>query len=378
MQTMTKQTPARETVTPTRAIRLMRSMVAAGRPAFLWGHPAIGKSEAVRALADALYAEKYGVVVEPGGKVRDRETGQYTRRPYFKDVRGSTLDAVDMRGMPAVDAAAKRASFVPFDFLPTEGEGIIVFDELPRAHVSVQNALLEYILDGRIGEHERPAGWYACGAGNYVSDGGGSTRLTSALSSRFGHLYIEADFMEWRTWALQNGIHPYVIAYLTYCHKNPTLPDGTPRRNAFCDYDPKADNGPSPRSWKFVSDVLWTEPEFDDLLVLVQAFVGYPATIEFLGYVRLYKDLPDVDDCIARPDAAPVPGEISAIYALASALAARMTVANVANVYRYLARLPQEFMTMAITDAIARDESLKDTGEYARWQLARRPTLQAA
>lgn len=363
----------RDTITPTRAARMVRALRAAGRPAYLWGQPGIGKSESMRDLADSLFAAMHNLTVLAGGRLKDNATGRETTlRPYFKDVRASTLDPVDLRGLPRVAPDGKHAEFLPFDFLPLDGEGIICLDEVNRAPLSVQNALLELCLDRRIGSYRLPDGWYVVACGNYQSDGGGVQKLTAALAARFVHLYVEPDFQSWRKWALDNGIHPLVIAYLTNRDQNPYNPDGSPRPNVFCAFDKTAQDGPpgpNPRAWKFVSDVLDAQPDKDDLLVLVQGATGRPVAMEFVPYVRMQVQLPNLENIIRNPTSASVPTEISAQYAVATALAARADARTFPNIVTYLERMPQEFAAYAIKDATARDESLCNLPEYTAWAI---------
>lgn len=103
---------------------------ATGIPTFVFGPPGVGKSEQVHQAAAG-------------------ET--------VIDVRLSMLDPVDLRGLPTV-TKGKNGSEVEWarpEFIPAEGRGIIVFDELNTAPIAVQNAALQIILDRKCGPHKR-------------------------------------------------------------------------------------------------------------------------------------------------------------------------------------------------------------------------------
>ena len=79
---------------------------------------------------------------------------------------------------------------------------------------------------------------------------------------------------------------------------------------------------PTPRAWQFVSDVLAKTPA-DLLHAVVAGCVGDGPAAEFVGFLRLYRDLPDLDQVLARPDTSPVPREPAVLYALVGALVER-------------------------------------------------------
>ena len=363
--------PERITVNLEQARRAMRAAVLAKRPTFLWGHPGIGKSEMLRDLADELYASAYGCTVEPNGRVRDDATGQYTtRRPWFIDLRASTLDPVDVRGMPVVRDGV--ASFVPFDFLPTDPRGgIVALDEVNRAPALVQNALLELTLDGRVGSYIKPDAWYIAAAGNYESDGGGVTRFNAALSRRFFNLDVEPDLNGWLKWAVLHDIHPMVIAYHRWRQSTPH----PTRPNVFNDFDRSARSDPNARAWKFISDVLHAGIDEDVRLPMFAGAIGYAVANDFEQFYALYDQLPKIDLILTNPMAADVPTDVSARYAIASALSARATTRNLANVIAYLERLPGELGTYAMLDATERDPELCNTAEYTAWAIRHQDQL---
>jgi hypothetical protein len=74
-----------------------------------------------------------------------------------------------------------------------------------------------------------------------------------------------------------------------------------------------------------------------------------------------------MDLILKKPDKAPVPTDVAARYAVATAVAARATQENFANVVTYLCRLPEEFSVMAMRDAQTRVPKLASTAPFADW-----------
>ena len=131
-----------------------------GIPTFIFGAPGVGKSQMVHQAADG------DTVI---------------------DVRLSMLDPVDLRGLPTVKQNCDGESVVEWarpEFIPSEGKGIIFFDELNTAPAAVQNAALQIILDRKCGPHKLGDGWYIVAAGNKASHKAHVNPLSAPLRNR--------------------------------------------------------------------------------------------------------------------------------------------------------------------------------------------------
>lgn len=335
-------------VTPSVAKQVLRTLIHARQPGFFWGPPGIGKSQIVAQVADELFAQDYPDIdlAKPG-----------TRRPWLQDIRMILLDPVDLRGLPSV--AQGITSWNAPDFLPTRGSGVLFLDELNRAPALVQNAGFQLILDRRLGDYELPDGWLVIGAGNREQDGGGVTRMSSALANRFIHIEVTADLNDWSTWAAGAGIEPVVIAFLRF---RPAL---------LHEFDRDSHAFPTPRSWSFVSNIVKTHPARDVELALVEGTVGHGAAVEFVSFVDLWRKLPNIDAILLDPKNATVPNQhdVGTMYAVTAALGSRSTAENFERVTTYLNRLPTEYAVFAVRDAVNRDQSLTSTPAFVDWAV---------
>lgn len=145
-----------QTVKPSEAIRALDACISAQLPAIIWGSPGVGKSDIVAQLADS-------------------------RSWQLIDVRAPQFDAVDLRGLPSV-LAGKTVWNTP-DFWPVQGcpDTLLFFDELNRAPQMTQNALLQLILNRRLGDYRLPDNVAMAAACNRESDGGGVQKMTAAF-----------------------------------------------------------------------------------------------------------------------------------------------------------------------------------------------------
>lgn len=309
-------------VRPSEVTRCLASLIPTRRPIYLWGPPGIGKSSVVRHAATSLDL-------------------------CLVDVRATLLDPVDLRGLPRLDG--DQAVWCPPAFLPRAGEGVLFLDELAQAAPLVQAACLQLTLDRRIGEYELPEGWSIVAASNRSEDRAGTHRLISPLLNRFVHLDLDVSSEDWQAWAVGSGIVPEVRAFLNYRPALLSQFDVASNPRAFA----------TPRSWQFVSDVIQRTP--NELLHPVLAgCVGDGPAAEFLGFLRLYRELPDLDQVLAKPDNSPVPREPAVLYALVGALVerCRSTKTVLSNFITYVLRLPEEFTMLAIRDAVPMQSNL--------------------
>ena len=337
------------TLPPSGIKAALRLTLNARRVPCIYGSPGIGKSDVVRQLADELYAPAYGL--DPAAPPADR--------PYLVDLRGSLLDPVDLMGLPTV--VDGRATFARPSWLPTDPRGGVIFlDELTRASVMVLNALLQFILDRRIGEHRIPDTWQIIAATNRVTDGGGVQRPPAALTERLVRLDMEPDSDEWSTWALGAGIHPLTVAFLRW------------KPDLFNAFDPGLNVNVNPRSWHFASDLTWQQPAPEIELALMAGTVGVGPAGEYLAFIRNFRSCPSPDAIILDPANAPVPGpnEPSSLFAISAALARKMDADNAEAIGIYLERMPTEYAAFAWKDAAQRDNGLTHTAAFLTFVVA--------
>lgn len=316
---------------PSQLAAALRSMIEIRQPCFVWGPPGIGKSQIVAQVAASMGRE-------------------------ILDLRMAQLDPVDLRGLPTV--VDGRSSWAIPDFLPRGGTGVVFLDELNRAPMMVQNAGLQFSLDFRIGEYILPPEWAIVAAGNRESDGGGVSRLISALGMRFVHLDLAIDVDEWCKWAVKADLAPETIAFIRF------------RPDLLHQYDPRARANPSPRTWEFVSRITQQKPTAGIEHALVSGAVGDESAIEYTGFLRLYRELPSIDQIMLNPATAPVPTSPASLYAVASAIARRCSPSNVGRAIAYLDRIGVEYAVMAIRDATDRDQTITSTGEFTKWAIS--------
>jgi len=272
----------------------------------------------------------------------------------LRDKRTADQDPVDL-GLPKLNG--NTHGFTIPDFLPTAGEGILFLDEFPQAIPAVKNTWSELILDRRLRNYTLPDGWSIGAAGNLEGDNCATHRMPKHILNRFVHLYLDIDVDEWIDHALANDFHMDVIFFIKH------------RPELLYKFDPQADDKayPTLRSWEYVSDLIKTNPDPDIELDLIAGIVGEGAAAEFYGFRRIKDQLVNPDLILTNPQAADVPTDPAALFALSSSLATRATDQTLDRIIEYAARMPKEFSVFLMTAAVTRDPELVNTKAYVLW-----------
>lgn len=321
----------------------LKTLILAKQPVMLHGSPGVGKSDVVRQLAASLGID-------------------------LIDLRLSQLDPVDLRGVPSVKGGV--TSWNAPDFLPTKGSGILFLDEINSAPQATQAAAYQLVLDRKLGDYVLPEGWSIVAAGNRQSDRAIANQMSSALKNRFVHIEYDVNVEDWCQWALTNNVATEVLGFIRF---RPMLLNELEMRNQSKEerdrikrvHDGKA--FATPRSWNFLSKVLQQGPAPDVEHELYCGIVGEGAAAEFLGYLKYYRDLPNLDALLLDPKNAKVPTEPATLYALATGLGAKATPDNFERVTTYAMRMPAEFQVLLMKDAVTRDTQLTNTKSFNEW-----------
>ncbi len=331
---------------PSELFSALNGLIDVRLPAFIWGSPGIGKSEIVAQVAESRATPK---------------------KPYeLRDVRLGLMDPTDIKGFPCPEPAKNQMRWLPPDFLPTKGSGLLFLDELTTAPPAVQAASYQLVLNRKVGNYSLPPGWDIVAAGNKESDRAVSHRMSTALANRLIHLHLEPDLDEWVAHAMDKGIHEHRIAFLRF------------RSNLLHVFDPntKTHAFPSPRSWFFLDKIaqgagLKGQVEYD----VLKGTVGEAAATEYTSFIRVIRDLPTIDEIRVNPDGTPVPESPATLYALTTMLSMATTESGYSRLMQFVSRMPREFQVVYIRDCLQRVNKIKFDPAYSTWALANQDVL---
>jgi len=183
------------------------------QPLFLWGPPGIGKSAVPREIC----RERKINLVDIRMSLLDQPTCGAFLPSWMKPV----LDASnggENKDCPvcAVQGSGRWRNGWNRQCCRPTAKGILFFDELTSAPPLQQATAYQVTLDRRIGEYVVPDGFYIIAAGNNQTDRAVVYPMSTALRNRFTHINFEYNLDDWLKWAQDEGINPYIIAFLTW------------------------------------------------------------------------------------------------------------------------------------------------------------------
>jgi hypothetical protein len=320
----------------------LKSLVQINRTVAIEGPPGGGKTSLVQDVAHAMglhYIEKHmpTMLVEDFGiPVIGRDTLTYQIPDWFP-AKGSRYD--DGRG------------------------GVLCFDDRNQAPADIQKVLANICQARTLHGVPLADGWAVISTGNRQSDRAGANRVLSHLRNRETVLEFDTNLDDWSSWALTHGVKPEVVAFIRF------------RPGLLHDFDASKDQNPTPRSWaEGVSAVLGVVPheaEYD----CFKGAVGEGAAAEFVGFLKIYRKLPNPDAILLNPDSADVPTDPATLYALSGAISHRISQANIARAVTYLSRCPAEFSVLAMSMAVRRDPTITSTKGFIDWSVKHQSVL---
>lgn len=210
-----------------------------------------------------------------------------------------------------------------------------------------------------IGGHRLVRDYFVVLAGNRVQDGTNSIALAASAVTRLGLVEVVPHFGGWlQNYAFQPRmvagdemakIHPVVIAYLQKFSKEFAPQDMSERS--------PMDPFPTPRNWKFVSDLLYANdlnPVPGDLLkAAVAGRIGTSSAQQFFTFIEYYQELPNIDRLMAGAEIHNFPkkNRLDLLSILGTHMVMKLNASNARVFMSYMmnnALFPPEVVTMTM------------------------------
>lgn len=309
-------------------------------------------------VIQSMYPTRRTLCVEgaPGGGKTSiiRQAATSMGIPYIEVSTANKL--VEDFGIPR-ESNGKLVYTVP-DWFPVKGEhpdeGILCFDDSNQCDHNLQKVIANIVQARTLHGHQM-ADVMVIRTGNRKADRTGSNKVLPHLRNRETFFTLDTHKDDTIGWGIEHGVHEAVIAYWSF------------RPEVIHKYDPEAEAFPSPRSWvEGVSPMVGVVPPEAELEIYSGA-IGEGAAAEFMGFIRIYRQLPNPDGIIMHPKTADVPEDMATLYALSGALAQRATAQNFGRVMEYLERLPPDINILTVSLAIKRDKTLANTSAFTGW-----------
>ncbi len=93
-------------------------------------------------------------------------------------------------------------------------EGILFIDEINSVSETLSPVMLQLLQNKQFGMHSIPEGWIIVAAGNPSAYNRSAKEFDLVTLDRVRLMEIEPDLAAWKRYALSQGVHPAVLAYL--------------------------------------------------------------------------------------------------------------------------------------------------------------------
>ncbi|GEP94489.1 AAA family ATPase [Chitinophaga cymbidii] len=308
-------------------------------PVLITGKPGIGKSDIATQAAIAAEAEL--IISHP-----------------------VVSDPTDYKGLP-FPTKNGTADFLPYgelhQIITAQKKTVFFLDDLGQAPASVQAACMQLLLARQINGHQISDQVTFIAATNRREDKAAVSGLLEPVKSRFAAIVeLEVDTDDWVKWALAHHMPTELIAFVRF---RPELLDN---------FEPTKEirNSPTPRTIAFVGKQITAGlPEKFEFEAFKGA-AGEAFAIEYRAFLKLYRQLPSLEEIVLNPTGAPVPTEPGALFAISSALAHKMTDQNIDAICMYLDRLPVENSVSCMKDAVTRNSSICNNRAFIEWEAS--------
>lgn len=354
--------------------------------AYLEGSPGIGKSDSL---------------------------AQYAKEKNLKlvDIRLSQLDPVDFMGLPFPNDNHTKASYLPTDLFPLEGDAkpikveaanallkkygeetnalessdprtifkplmnhkniateirpclydgwLLVLDELSSCSPAIAVAAYKLILDRLVNTTPIHKDVTIVAAGNKISDAAVAYKLPTALRNRMMVLDIAPDIQSWLKWAAGSNINKHILSYLGM----------KPEQLHKMDLKAKQSNFPTPRSWAKVAELLQNSTLNNEVTFqCAQGLVGNIVT-DLKIFMRVVDKLPTLDQILNNPNSVTI-ADNSVAFAMTGLIAEHFNKNTAASLMIVLNKLPkniQMFTLNIMSNNTSRIQELNSIPEFNQW-----------
>ena len=272
---------------------------------------------------------------------------------FFVSLRQET----DLLGTPST-ASGLTVWCPPEEIVQWEREpGLVIFEEVSDAPMTMQNPICAGFHDRLFGSVSTRDSYFIA-TGNRTEDKSGANRLSTKLGNRVWRFDFDPTVDDWVAHQLARAPE----AMMMLCSYMRWKPD------ALVDFDASRLTNATSRSWEMVSLVPTTlSPE--DYFVAVSGLVGEGRAAEYCAFVRIWAQLPDITEIMARPERAPIPEKPDAMYATAGMIAANINKNNFDTLYKYMNRFPKDFLISCVNDAKQAKPEIVQTTTYQKFSI---------
>lgn len=267
-------------------------------PLLITGTFGIGKSAIIHVQGEVLGKERMKTPIEWNELSYEEKRNiidNNLAKDYFvlMDMRLSEFDATDIKGLPDFDKLRKWVEWkYPFfvELLQhPDSDGILFFDEFNLATPLVISSCYKIFHDKIINDTKINYNWLIIGCGNKNDDRANTHEIAAPLRDRCAEMELTPPTpREWTKWAVRYGIHPKIIAYISW--------KGTMLRKINFESGEKFT---TERGWERVD--CFMNRALEELRLVAGTCIGEGVASEYIGFLEI-QNLVNLDEIIKKPE----------------------------------------------------------------------------
>lgn len=233
---------------------------------YLQGIPGIGKSEIIKQICiqnkwnlKSIYMSTMLIEQLTGLPIPDQKNGVTWTLPEIFDFSSSKMVCYYNSDRPI----------------------ILLFDDAHLINKQMQSYLFQLPIYRAINSFKLPENCVIIMAGNKITDKAGANPILSPVVNRIVFVEMENNIHDWiNNYAIPNRLHPAVISYMEQLNKI----------NFFIGQPMENYPWPSPRSWSYVSQMLYMyeDESLSDICDIISGLIGYDPAKEFIEYYAIF------------------------------------------------------------------------------------------
>ena len=246
------------------------------RPVFLYGPPGIGKTAVREQIANEL---NIGLVsYSMTHHTRQSAIGlPFIAKKTFDEKEYSVSEYTMSEILASV-----------YNYIEETGkkEGILFLDEINCVSETLAPSMLRFLQYKTFGSHEVPKGWIVVTAGNPPEYNKSVREYDIATLDRIKKIDVEASYDVWKEYAVNNSVHPAILAFLDIKRDCFYSIENTPAGKRFV----------TARGWEDLSRImcLYEKKSLEIDASLIEQYIQSPAVAQdFSNYYSAFRKLKD-------------------------------------------------------------------------------------
>ena len=247
------------------------------RPVFLYGPPGIGKTAVMEQIANEL---NIGLVsYSMTHHTRQSAIGlPFIAKKTFDEKEYSVSEYTMSEILASV-----------YNYIEETGkkEGILFLDEINCVSETLAPSMLRFLQYKTFGSHEVPKGWIVVTAGNPPEYNKSVREYDIATLDRIKKIDVEASYDVWKECAVNNNVHPAILAFLDIKKDCFYSIENTPAGKRFV----------TARGWEDLSRImcLYEKKNLEIDASLIEQYIQSPAVAQdFSNYYSAFRKLTDI------------------------------------------------------------------------------------